>query len=103
MEYLENTEEARLFVEEAMKLQETATEMDPEGEQEKDGCEDEGQLIHPDFHHLNSEELDIQSEKTTKEKYFKPIDLDERQILLDKTRKLDFYQKTVVEKGIQMA
>ena len=54
MEYLENTEEARLFVEEAMKLQETATEMDPEGEQERDDCEDEGQFLHPDFHHLKS-------------------------------------------------
>ena len=103
MEYLENTEEARLFVEEAMKLQETATEMDPEGEQERDDCEDEGQFLHPDFHHLNPEELDIISEKTAKEKFFKPIDIDERKILLDKTRRLDFYQKKVVEKGIRMA
>ena len=103
MEHLENTEEARLFVEEAMKLQETATEMDPEGEQEKVDCEDEGQFLHPDFHHLNPEELDIQSEKETKEKCFKPIELDERKILLEKTRRLDFFQKKVVEKGIQMA
>ena len=103
MEHLESTDEARLFVDEALKLEDIANKMDPAGEQEKEDCEVEGQILHPDFHHLNPEDLDIQVEKTTKERFFKPIDLDETKVLWKKTRSLDFYQRKVVEKGIRMA
>ena len=66
MEHLESTDEARLFVDEALKLEDIANKMDPAGEQEKEDCEVEGQILHPDFHHLNLEYLDIPVEKTTK-------------------------------------
>ena len=59
MEYLQSTEEARLISEEAMKNQEIADELDPEGEQDKVDCE----LLHPDFEHLNPEDLDLQDER----------------------------------------
>ena len=39
MEHLESTDEARLFVDEALKLEDIANKMDPAGEQEKEDCE----------------------------------------------------------------
>ena len=63
MEHLESTEKARLFVEESLRNQETADELDPEGEQEKVNCEFDGTVLHPDFKHLNPDDLDIQDEK----------------------------------------
>ena len=103
MEYLESTEEARLFVEESLKSETVANELDPEGEQEKADCEIDGQTLHPDFEHLNPDDLTIQEEKKTSERQFKLIEIEERSILLEKTRKLDYYQKKVVEKGIRYA
>ena len=48
-------------------------------------------------------EIDLQTEKKSYEKQFKPIEIEERSILLEKTRQLDFYQRKVVERGIQYA
>ena len=103
MEYLERTEEARLYVEEVMKTEEVGNELDPEGEQELGDCDLDGQILHPDFQHLNPDDLSIQEEKKGFEKQFKPIEVDDLSILREKTRTLDFYQKKVVEKGIQYA
>ena len=103
MEYLESTEEARLYVEEVMKTEEVGNELDPEGEQELGDCDLDGQILHPDFQHLNPDDLSIQEEKKGFEKQFKPIEVDDLSILREKTRTLDFYQKKVVEKGIQYA
>ena len=103
MEHLESNEEARLFVDEAMKNQEVANILDPEGEQEIIDCELEGQILHPDFDHLNPEDLSFEPTVKALEKRFKAIEVEERTILLQKTRNLDFYQRKVVEKGIQYA
>ena len=86
MEHLESTEEARLFVEEALRNQETADDLDPEGEQEKVDCEYDGIMLHPDFEHLNPEDLDIQDERKGSEKQFKPIEIEDRDMLLKKQR-----------------
>ena len=56
MEFLKSTEEARLFVEEAMKANDVSNELDPPGEQDKDDCE-------LDFDHLNPDELCILEQK----------------------------------------
>ena len=63
MEFLESTEEARLFVEEAVKLQEVGNELDPQGEQDRYECELDGQVMHPDFEHFNPDFLNLQNEK----------------------------------------
>ena len=102
MEHLESTEEARLFVEETLDVENIAIKLDPQWEQERVDCEDEGQIIHPDYEHLNLEDMNLQAEKTA-EKQFKPIVIDDRETLLRNTRKLDFYQRKVVEKGIYLA
>ena len=52
---------------------------------------------------MNREELNIQIDERKREKRFKAIEIDERNILLEKTKNLDFYQQLVVEKGIRFA
>ena len=59
MVYLEINEEARLYVDEAFRIQEMADQLDPEGQQERMECELDGQYLHPDFEQLNPEELTI--------------------------------------------
>ena len=101
MEHLESAEEARLFVEEALKTHEIGVSMDPEGEQDRLDCEIDGIMLHPDFEHLNPEDMDLQAEKVSYEKQFRPIEMDTMEDLLRKTRNLDFYQRQVIEKGIR--
>ena len=100
MEHLENNEEARLFVEETLKAQEVGDTLDPEGEQDRTECELEGQMLHPDFEHLNPDDLGIVDERKGNEKQFRPIEIDSVSELIKKTRKLDFFQRKIVEKGI---
>ena len=44
-----------------------------------------------------------QNNKNTREKNFKAMELDDFEVLLEKSRRLDYYQRKVVEKGIQYA
>ena len=57
MEWLEDVEEARMYVEETLnnevKTEETGTDMDAEKEQEIDDCEEEGVEEDPQYAHLN--------------------------------------------------
>ena len=84
MEFLESNDEARLFVEEieTARADEIAAELDPEYQQENDDCESDGLVLHPDFQHLNPDDLDINVEDSTAEKQFKPIEIDEKSVLL---------------------
>ena len=86
-----------------MRVQDTADQLDPEGQQDKFDCETDGMRLHPDFEHQDIDELNIQSERATFEKRFKPIEVDERSLLLEKIRQLDFYQRKVIKRGIQYA
>ena len=101
MEFLENIEEARYFVEEKCRNEEIEKLLAPDTLQEIDDCEYEGIINHPDY-----PDLDIQAlEETGKrfEKTYRIINLDNIEILLEKTRKLDYFQKKVVEIGIGYA
>ena len=102
MEYLEDVQEARYFVAESAKTEETGVLMDPEGEQDIDDCEYEGVIDHPDYPDLDIEALEADLRRKV-EKTHKPIELDDIGVLKEKTRKLDFFQKKVIEKGIKFA
>ena len=104
MEYIDENEEARskaaeIFINNDL----TGEHMDPQGEQDRYECELDGQVMHPDFEHLNPDFLNLQNEKQVGERQFKPIEVDDINILCEKTRKLDFHQRKVVEKGINYA
>ena len=103
MEHLEDVQAARYFVQEASKCSETGATLDPEGEQEINDCEYEGLINHPDFPEFNLEAFEEESKRKKVEKTYKPINIDQIDILMEKTSKLDFYQRKVVEKGIKYA
>ena len=90
------------MVEEAnAKAKKSGEELDPQYEQEIDECENESLFIHPDYEHLNPDELGTTETGTRREKVYRPIEIHDIKVLREKTRKLDFYQKKVIEKGIQ--
>ena len=105
MEHLESTEEARFMVEEAInKDVETGADLDPEGEQANEDCEFENIVMHPDYEHLDPAEFLNNNKDSNKiEKSYRPIKVDDLNILNSKTRQLDFYQRKVIERGIRFA
>ena len=98
MEHLDSVEEARLMVDEILNSKKIGEILNPEIEQEISDCVTEDIQMHPDFTHLNPDDLPKLCEKH--ERIYKPIEIDEKGILLEKTRKLDFFQRKVVERGI---
>ena len=101
MEHLESNEELRHMVEEANnKAKEIGEQLDPQGEQDNIDCELEDLSMHPDYEHLDIEDLEL-TEKRKSEKIYRPIEGDDLKVLCEKTRNLDFYQRRVVHKGIE--
>ena len=68
MEHLENVTEARYFVEENARNEETEMNLNPEGIQEIDECEYEGIIDHPDFPDFDIEALEQDTASKTVEK-----------------------------------
>ena len=101
MEHLENVQEARFFAEENKRNEDTEVTLDPEGIQEIDDCQYEGIINHPDYLHIDFEAMESEVRNKTTEKTTANIDLDDLNVLLNKTRNLDFYQSKVVESAIR--
>ena len=102
MEHLENVTEARYFVEENSRNEETELNLNPEGIQENEECEYEGIIDHPDFPNLEVECLEQEVGKKVSEKTNRLI-LDEIGKLMDKSKDMDFYQRKVLESAIGFA
>ena len=101
MEHLESNQEARFMVEEAnKKTEEMGENLDPQGEQDIEDCGQQDLSMHPDYEHLNPDNVD-KVERTTHEKRYRPIEIDDIKELHDKTNNLDFYQRKVVQRGIE--
>ena len=104
MEYLESNQEARYMVEEASeKAKEMGDTMDPAGEQDIEDCVQEELLMHPDYQHLNPDDLESVDRASKTEKVYRPIQVDDLKLLREKTRRLDFYQRKAVERGIMFS
>ena len=102
MEHLENVTEARYFVEENSRNEETELDLNPEGIQENEECEYEGIIDHPDFPNLEVECLEQEVGKKVSERTNRLI-LDEIGKLMDKSKDMDFYQRKVLESAIGFA
>ena len=103
MEFLEDNEEARVMAAEMFIDNNLTGEfMDPEGEQENE--EDRLDFIEQqaDFQHLDPEFADNPPENVF-EKQFKPIEVRPLQELRIEARKLDLYQRKVLEIGVKHA
>ena len=106
MEWLEDVEEARFFVEEVSKnnldLEETGENMDPEKQREDVECEMEGIEEDENYIHLDPEGLkDIVIPNSAN--WCKKLVLLEEGDLMSKTCRLDKWQMKVVNRGIAFA
>ena len=108
MEWLEDVEEARMYVEESLKneieTEDTGIDLDAEKEQEIDDCEEEGDVEDPQYSHLNPDEfLKNHGASNIGVKITNQLILLESVILDEKTQRLDEWQRKVVDIGIQFA
>ena len=103
MEYLEDTEEARLMANEMIiDNHVTGEQMDPEGEQELgDNRIDTFESIR-EFEHLDTNYVEDPAEHSF-EKSFRPITVRPLEQLCREARSLDFYQRKVLHIGIKHA
>ena len=109
MEHLHDVEEARHYVEEAKQAKEkldlstVAINLDAAAEQENAECQEEMEEVHPDYLHLdpgNHEEIE---DNIQQQNIYRKINLPNIHTLKEKTRKLDPYQRSVIDIGIKYA
>ena len=105
MEHLHDVEEARHYVEEANKkldLSEIRITLNAAAEQENDECNDDGEELHPDYIHLDTDNVD-QVEEDNKEIpcIYRKIELPNPKLLKQKTRQLDPFQRNVIDIGVK--
>ena len=89
MEHLYDVEEARHYVEEADKkldLTDIGETLDATGEQENYECKDEAEELHPDYLHLDTDNVDETNEEEIEiQNIYRKIDLPDIKILKQKT------------------
>ena len=109
MPFTQGVEEARHYVQEAMKEDRTSTnnvgdELDPEQERDILECnEDEEVLLHPDFVQVNPDELEIENNLTQVKKTLKRIEVKTADEILREARNLDQFQKRALHVAINFA
>ena len=107
MEHLHDVEEARHYVEEASKkldLTKTRVNLDAATEQENAECQEEGEELHPDYLHLDTDNVDdIEENKGQIQNIYRTIELPDINTLKEKTRQLDPYQRNVIDIGVKYA
>ena len=108
MPYMEGVEEARHYIEEAMKEERATTnnigdELDAEQEKEIAECFENEESLHPDFEHLNPDDIDIESNTNQIKKTLKRIERKTPDEILKDARKLAIYQKKALHVAINFA
>ena len=107
MEHLHDVEEARHYVEEANKkldLTNIATNLDAATEQSNAECQEELQELHPDYLHLDTDNVDeIEENVRHIQNIYRKIDLPDIKVLRSKTRQLDPFQRNVIDIGVKYA
>ena len=106
MEHLESIEEARYMVEQSTKevdMEAIGIHMDSELEQVKLECLIEGMNEHPDYLYLDTDGVEQLNNKQQKSSIFKEIEVPDIKELREQTRKLDKFQKEVLNISIKYA
>ena len=104
MEHLESVEEARYMVEQANKeidYEQIGVQMDSALEQDQDDCREEGALLHPDYHHLDTDGIERESSNTSPGSVFKKIVIPPLSELREETRKLDKFQREILNISVK--
>ena len=103
MEYLEDNEEARMMAAEMFVDSNMAGEfIDPEGEQEQDDNVLDVIQQQDDFDHADPEFIDEPAEDAF-EKAYRPIQVRPLEVLRTDARRMDYYQKVVLEMAVRQA
>ena len=102
MPYAQGVEEARHYVQEAQNNDRTnvGDRLDPEQEQEIVECEDDEQIIHPDFVLINPDELEFDSNIVQVKKTLRSIEIKTADEILKEARQLDEFQKKALHVAI---
>ena len=106
MEHLESVEEARHYVEEVKKtldLKNIGISLDAAGEHENAECQEETEEIHPDYLHLDIENLEMQENNENIPSIYRRIAIPDISELKKTTCQLDPFQRNVIDIGIQYA
>ena len=106
--YAKGVEEARQNVEEAMKEMhiintEIGNILDPENEKNNLECQEEEEIIHPDFAHLNPDELEVDDNLQQIRKMTRNIKITSADERLQTSRRLDIYQKQALHIALKYA
>ena len=105
MEHLEGVEEARYYVEQVKKeidLAEVAKTLDPTLEQSNAECNEEHEIEHPKYSHIDPEHIESEQEPRKAGNY-KNIEIPNQDELKRRTRRLDKWQREVLNIGIKYA
>ena len=109
MPFLTSVEVARKTHEELKENEELDTEeiaamLDPEKEQENQDADEEEEEEHPEYLHIDPNQVEEESkEEPKKKRVFKSIEIPSNQERLKEARKLDKMQRYVLSMGIQYA
>ena len=108
MPYTEGVEEARHYVQEAMKEERTSAnnigdQLDPEQEREIIECEDNEETLHPDFVQVNPDEMEFDNNLTQIKRTLKRIDVKTADEILREARNLDEFQKRALHVALNFA
>ena len=106
MEHLESVEEARYMVEQANKeidMDQIGIQMDAAFEQDQVDCYHEGSIPHPEYIHLDTDGIEEKCENTHEGSLFKKIDIPSLNELRKETRKLDKFQREILNISVKFA
>ena len=108
MPHMEAVEEARHYVEEAMKEMKEQTdnigdELDPEQEKEVEECNIGDDELHPEFQQLNPEGLNFEENSSHTKKTLRRLEVKTAEEVLGEARKLDKFQKKALHVAITYA
>ena len=108
MPHTEAVDEARHYVEEAMRDEKKPTnnigdELDPEQEKEIEECYDGEEEPHPEFLNLNPETLEFEKNMTQLKRTLRRIEIKTADEILKEARNLDEFQKKALHLAISFA
>ena len=108
MPYTEGVEEARHYVQEALKEERTSTndigdELDPEQEKEILECDDEEELLHPDFVQVNPDQMEFDNNLKQVKRTLRRIEQKTADEILKEARNLDHFQKRALHVAVKFA
>ena len=105
--FAQGVEEARYYVEEAVKESNSTNsignELDPELEKEIIECQESEEIPHPDFEHLNPDELEFNDNLIQVKKTLRTIELKTSDEMLKDARTLDEFQQKALHVAVEFA